>query len=328
MPKVFFQYSLKASAIAGVGMLAACANQTPNTGNQTRLIPAHPTVEVAPQPQPLNMLPQPPQDLRPIPTARRNARVNPIDANTRAMRASTAYPTPSGYTNAVMVYDYEFGQVYKVYGAPLHVTMLALQPGERLISKAAGDTVRWLLGDTVSGTGAQRRVLVMLKPMKPGLQTNIILTTDRRVYLLDATSGEGNAYQNAIAWNYADDPQALAQAASNQANDVGTDINVANLNYGYKIKPKTSPKPVWTPKEAFDDGQKTYIEFPENLGSMEAPPFFIRGKTGHDELVNYRVKGRFYIVDRVFQEGELRIGDYKHQEVVRIQATTPNVIGE
>jgi len=227
-----------------------------------------------------------------------------------------------------MVYDYEFGQVYKVYGAPLHVTLIMLQPGERLISKAAGDTVRWIVGDTASGSGAQKRVLVMLKPLKPDLQTNVILTTDRRVYLLDAQSGTGNAYQNAIAWNYADDPQEMAQAASNQQNDVSSDINVANLNFGYDRKLIRGPMPPWFPQQIFDDGSKTYVEFPPNLGSMEAPPLFILERGNQAGLVNYRVKGRFYIVDRLFNQAELRLGDYQKQTIVRITAAQPQTVGE
>jgi type IV secretion system protein VirB9 len=34
-------------------------------------------------------------------------------------------------------------------------------------------------------------------------------------------------------------------------------------------------------------------------------------------VVNYRVRGRYYVVDRLFAAAELRLGE-KHQQVVRI----------
>ncbi|KAK0302492.1 hypothetical protein LTR94_038836, partial [Friedmanniomyces endolithicus] len=64
---------------------------------------------------------------------------------------------------------------------------------------------------------------------------------------------------------------------------------------------------------AFDDGQRTYVEFPASLGSSEAPPLFLVGRDGKAELVNYRLNGRFYIVDRIFDAAELRLGLKKQQ---------------
>jgi type IV secretion system protein VirB9 len=67
----------------------------------------------------------------------------------------------------------------------------------------------------------------------------------------------------------------------------------------------------------FDDGHQTFIEFPANLGDGEAPPLFVIGADGKAQLVNYRVKGRYYVVDRLFAAAELRLGG-KHQQIVRI----------
>ena len=50
----------------------------------------------------------------------------------------------------------------------------------------------------------------------------------------------------------------------------------------------------------------------------QAPPLFITdGDDKLGKLVNYRVKGEFYIVDRLFDFAELRLGE-KDQTVVRI----------
>ena len=68
-----------------------------------------------------------------------------------------------------------------------------------------------------------------------------------------------------------------------------------------------------------DDGQKIYIQFPEGLAVSEAPPLFITdGDDKIGKLVNYRVKGEYYIVDRLFDFAELRLGE-KNQTIVRIE---------
>ena len=60
----------------------------------------------------------------------------------------------------------------------------------------------------------------------------------------------------------------------------------------------------------FDDGRKVYIEFPSGIIQGEAPPLFVVGSEGENQLVNYRMKGRFYIVDQLFAAAELRLGQY------------------
>jgi type IV secretion system protein VirB9 len=71
---------------------------------------------------------------------------------------------------------------------------------------------------------------------------------------------------------------------------------------------------------AFDDGSKVYIEFPGRIDQGEAPPLFVVGPDGDNQLVNYRVRRNYYIVDRLFAAAELRLGA-DPQQVVRISRT-------
>src|SRR5690606_42027845 len=91
--------------------------------------------------------------------------------------------------------------------------------GETVISVAAGDTVRWTVGDTASGSGEGERTHLLVKPFSAGLETNLVIMTDRRVYRLQLTSTAANAMA-AIAWTYPPDalialrrPQGAAGAA-------------------------------------------------------------------------------------------------------------------
>jgi type IV secretion system protein VirB9 len=239
-----------------------------------------------------------------------------------ANSASRSAPTPGAYVNATLYYDFEPGRLYTVNTSPRFLTTITLRPGERLISKAAGDTVRWVLGETVAGTGPSQQVIVFVKPVRGSLRTNIILTTDQRTYLLDAVSHDGDTYTSVIAWNYPQEQMReaqAAQAAEAQAATAATDIE--HLNFAYSIRSvNTRHAPAWQPLRVFDDGLKTYIQFPPNLGSSEAPPLFLVGPKDQAELVNYRLLGGYYVVDRLIDVAELRLGE-NPQTVVRITRT-------
>ena len=183
---------------------------------------------------------------------------------------------------------------------------------------ASGDTVRWVVGDTTSGSGTTRRVHVLVKPFSAGLTTNLIITTDRRAYHLALTSSAGTGMA-ALSWTYPQDALLALDrtdvAAQPTPPPAAGGLEVDKLNFGYRI---TGDDPSWRPVRAFDDGRQTFIEFPASLGTGEAPPLFVVDQEGAASLVNYRVQGRFYVVDRLFEQAELRLGA-KRQVVVRIR---------
>ena len=234
-----------------------------------------------------------------------------------ANRAATREPMAQGFVNAVQVYPFSDGTIYQVYTAPGAVTDIALQPGEGLISVAAGDTVRWVVGDTTSGSGADKRTHILVKPFASGLATNIVITTDRRSYHLQLTATARTAMA-ALSWTYPADQLIALRRASDQAEaaaPIATGLSIDSLHFDYAV---SGDRPAWRPLRAFDDGRQTFIEFPTSIAVGEAPPLFIVGPTGEAELVNYRVRDRFYVVDRIFDAAELRLGT-KKQQVVRIE---------
>ncbi len=244
-------------------------------------------------------------------------RVNPMVARVAAAnRAATLEPQAQGFVNAVQVFPLSDGKIYQVYTAPGAVTDIALQPSENLVAVAAGDTVRWVIGDTTSGTGADKRTHILVKPFTSGLATNLVVTTDRRSYHLQLTAMSRTAMA-ALSWTYpADQLIALRRAADQAAAaaPVSEGLAVDSLHFNYAI---SGDAPAWRPVRAFDDGRQTFVEFPASIAAGDAPPLFVVGLTGEAELVNYRVRGRFYIIDRIFDAAELRLGTRK-QQVVRI----------
>lgn len=238
-----------------------------------------------------------------------------------ANRQATLGPAAQDFVNAVQIYPFMDGAIYRAVTAPERVTDIALQPGEALISVASGDTVRWVIGDTTSGSGPTRRTHVLVKPVGASLSTNLVITTDRRTYHVALASVPQTA-MTALSWTYSQDallavsrPAITADAAKPETSQNG--LEVERLQFNYLL---TGDRPGWRPLRAFDDGRQTYIEFPPTLATGEAPPLFLIGSDGEAQLVNYRVKGRFYVVDRIFDIAELRLGT-KRQQVVRIQRT-------
>ena len=253
---------------------------------------------------------------------RRRARVGAKPANRppaarveAANRAALQEPRSDGFVDSVQVYPWAEGGVYRLYTAPGHITDIALQPGETLTAVAAGDTVRWIVGDTTSGSGATRQVHILLKPSSAGLSTNLVITTDRRIYRIEAKATQRTAMA-AVSWTYPGD--ALLALSGREVDSVDGAIGHVGhpplFDFGYVLK---GDKPSWRPLRVFDDGRQVFIEFPPGFARDQAPPLFARGKDGASELLNYRVKGRFYVVDRLFAAAELRLGA-KKQDVVRI----------
>lgn len=234
-----------------------------------------------------------------------------------ATRSAIREPSALAFVNAVQIYPWSEGALYRLYGAPERITDIALEAGEALVSIAAGDTARWTVGDTTSGAGETRRTHILVKPFVAGLKTNLFITTDRRSYHLQLESTASTA-MSAISWTYPADLVVRARSRQGEAASSSRPtqaIPLESLRFGYAI---SGDRPSWRPLRAFDDGRQVYVEFPASLSQGEAPPLFVVGHRGEPQLVNYRVTGNFYVVDRLFDVAELRLGTRK-QQIVRIE---------
>jgi type IV secretion system protein TrbG len=252
--------------------------------------------------------------------ARRTHSVAPRDQVGAANDAARVEPEPSGFSNAIQRYAYADGALYQVYARPGQVSDIALQEGEQLVGAgpvAAGDTVRWIIGDTISGSGANVRVHILVKPTRADLMTNLIINTNRRTYHLELRANP-STYMASISWIYPQDELIAlrhANAAAAIATPIASGIDVSALNFAYRLE---GDKPPWRPLRVFDDGKQVFIEFAPNIAQGEMPPLFVIGAGGEAELVNYRVSGRHIIVDRLFDVAELRLGDKRSVQKVRL----------
>ncbi len=316
------------AAVALTSLLGGCA--------ATAMVPEVPLLDNAafkparrePEPQPRVQyveVPKPlplPGQLKPAPKPgekEKDARA-PKDRVAGANEAARLEPVKDGYINAIQVYPYTKGALYQLYAAVNQVTDIALESGEKLVSVSAGDTVRWVVGDTSSGEDKDAQVHILVKPVAADLQTNLVITTDRRTYHLEMRSSDAT-YMASVSWTYPAaelvalrKQQAEKDAAATAVADVG--VNIDQLRFRYRLEGDAP----WKPRQVFDDGSKVYIQFPAGLAHSEAPPLFVIGPDGKPALVNYRVRGTTYIVDRLFAAAELRLGR-EPQRVVRIVRT-------
>jgi len=316
-----------AALLIGSTMLAGCANKfiPPDIDYDDvalAKLSANPPLPVKVVEQP-KLLPLPGQ-LKPLTNGKpiREA-VDPAMRVNLANAAARVQPVRNGFINAVQVYPFSGGALYQVYTAPGEITDVALQEGEQLVGSgpvAAGDTVRWIIGDTESGAGAAKKIHILVKPTRPEITTNLVINTDRRTYLLELRSTE-KTYMASVSWQYPEDQLIALRRQNQEAQDaapIDRGVDLAAINFRYAVH---GDNPAWRPLRAFDDGQKVYIEFPRGIKQGEMPPLFVIGPAGGSELVNYRANRNYYIVDRLFAAAELRLGDKDSERRVRIVRT-------
>jgi len=310
------------TALAGCAMPTkpppVIALDTPPAMAQALPDPPKP-VEAVEVPKPLPL----PEQLKPLPLVSDvSAAPEPVDQKVRVARANEEArvpPTREGYVNAIQVWPYADGALYQVYTSPGRVTVIALQQGEELVTVSAGDTVRWIVGDTSSGSGASLRVNVLVKPTRVGLKTNLVVTTNRRTYLLEL-SATPQAWMASVSWDYPQDRLLALQKQAREAQaaaPVESGLLLEQIRFRYAITGANAP---WKPLRAFDDGHRVYIQFPAGIAQGELPPLFVIGPQGDAQLVNHRFRSPYYVVDRLFGAAELRLGGDKAQ-VVRIERT-------
>ncbi|HWL05406.1 MAG TPA: P-type conjugative transfer protein TrbG [Xanthobacteraceae bacterium] len=302
-----------AAILLSATMLAGCATYKPPQISYDADVPPLPAIPAAvtdDRPRPLH-----------IPPAWTVARGGQTASTAtgrveNANAAARVQPRREGYYNAIQIYPWSEGALYQVYAAPGQITDIALEPGESLTGAgpiAAGDTARWIIGDTESGSGITRRFHILVKPSRPDITTNLVITTDRRTYLLELRSGE-KPYMPSVAWAY---PRlATANGQSVPATPIIPVVAARNYRYGL-----TGDNPPWKPVSVYDDGRRVYVEFPRGIVQGEMPPIFVIGADGEAQIANSRIYQNTLIVDRLFGAAELRLGGGKSQQTVRIVRT-------
>ena len=262
--------------------------------------------------------PEAPEEAEPITS------VSTAHLISRANKQARHLPSEYGFINAVHEYDYMDGAVYKIYSAPLKSTAISLEPGEKVLGDViAGDSVRWKMQFSTGKVDGVDQQHLFIKPTRPNLNTNLTITTDRRVYHLELHSFK-NTYMVSTRWNYPkkqmDQYAAQLERQEKREEDALSTIDYKHLNFDYDVKivQKASRRALyWKPSQIFDDGKKTYIKMPESSKNREIPSLYVLSDENDVQLANYRFLNGYFIVDRIFHKAEMRLGQ-KKQSIVRI----------
>jgi type IV secretion system protein VirB9 len=250
-------------------------------------------------------------------------------AQRRAERVTddgTLAATAASSARSAIVFPYVPEALYEIYAAPDHMTTIELQPGEFLTTPngkpKAADTVQWIADTTVAGEGASRRVIVLIKPTMSGIETNMLIPTNRHIYNFVLRS-VSRAYMPVVDFDYPPEDTPTSQPTTPQGPVVDAHAETIaaatpdGMRFNYRIK---GARVVWSPIRVFDDGSKTYLQMSPEMHSWEAPALFVMEDKKTPLLVNYRVKGDYYIVDRLFDHAQLRIGAKQVVNVYRLAA--------
>ena len=212
---------------------------------------------------------------------------------------------------------------------PLRTTDIQLQPGETITDVAMGDSERWMATPAASGDPRNPVPHLAVKPQLPGIETNLTIYTTKHIYHMLLRSRGRHAMQE-VEFYYPDElltemkvADAEAAKAKREAVDPPGDsddvVNVANvdpaeLNFAYTVTGANVP---WKPIRAFNDGSHVYIQMAAGMKTSEAPALLINADGG-TQMVNYRVEGNYYVVDRLFSNAILVSGVGRDEDRVTI----------
>lgn len=219
--------------------------------------------------------------------------------------------------------------------APLRVCDVELEPGE-IIQGAPhiGDAVRWRISPAVSFEGEQRVTHLIIKATAADLDTNLIVPTDRRTYYLRLVSNE-DKYVSRVAFEYPDNDTRAWRRLSQSAKSAGasgsasaaataTDdlpaVALSRLRFNYTVTTAGNPK--FKPVRVMDDGARLFITMSDSVTVDEAPVLFVVGADGAEQIVNYRLRGNIFVIDRLADKIALVSGTGASQQRVDISRDT------
>lgn len=239
-----------------------------------------------------------------------------------AVESGTVRGERASYVRAKVIFPYYDKSIFEIHTSPDRMTTIELQPGEKITTSdglpKAADTVNWIVSTVESGEGANKVVGVLVKPRDPGQETNMLIPTNRRSYYV-VLRADSQAYMPIVGFNYPFD-EAKAEQARARAEEVEETrketvaVPPDQIRFGYAIKGSDVE---WKPLRVFDDGSKTYIQMPPSMRTSEAPALFVMEDEKEPLLVNYRLKGDYYIVDRLFGRAQLRVGKKNAVDIYR-----------
>jgi type IV secretion system protein VirB9 len=213
--------------------------------------------------------------------------------------------TPAWADDARLVeHRYDEGRVYRVEGRPKVQATIRFGEDETIENVAIGDSNAWQV------TPNKRANLLFVKPLLARVSTNMTVVTDKRTYLFDLVASPVARPLYVLSFRYPDAPKSqadtsaqLAQAAPPEADPAAT-VDPALLNFAWT---KSGNKKL-LPENIFDDGEATFLSWPEGRA---VPAILVTNSEGTEGPVNFSVRGTTIVIEGVPAQLVLRSGKDK-----------------
>lgn len=217
--------------------------------------------------------------------------VAPVAAHAQTATAPAPAASAPKPDRRVLTLPYAADQVYELAGHYGFQIMVEFNPDERIENVAIGDSLAWQV------TPNRRADTLFLKPIERGATTNLAVVTSKRRYAFVLTA------RDAIG---PDDPDlvfrvrfAFPETAAASAAEALPEPEVRNAAYSISGSPRNVPSRV------FDDGSRTYLEWPAGAAT---PAVFALGEDGGEMVVNFNMRGSLMVIERVGPAFVLRNG--------------------
>lgn len=233
-------------------------------------------------------------------------------------------------TDGFMTVVYHAEQQPVIQTAPFQVTVIQLEPGEQFTNISSGDPSRWSYAVAVSGKDDKAQQNILVKPSLPDIRTNLVITTDKRLYNLALLSAKTTTQtetdkltRNVNFWFPEERMETRNDTVSSSVEDNVPDSgdntrHPLNVDYQITTSGWLSRPPNWQPVRVFDDGTHTIIQFQDNVRNCDLPTLFVI-HNGQKECVNYRFKSPYIIVDTLFHEATLVSGVGRSQQAILLR---------
>lgn len=200
-------------------------------------------------------------------------------------------PLPSGGDPHLQQIDYDAGQIVRLSGSPGYQLMVELSPDEQVQNVAVGDSAAWQVSVNKEGDR------LFLKPVQPGIATNLTVVTTVRIYNFDLTSVDFASpdMPYTVQFRY---PPPKPRVADGEYVDVSA---ITRRLSRYRM---SGDRLLW-PSSVTNDGQHTYISWPR---TAPIPAVYASDALGNDVLVNGMMgPDDIYVLDGAPQELTFRI---------------------
>lgn len=239
----------------------------------------------------------------------------------------SSHYTKNSITDGFVTFLYDSEKQPIIQTAPFQETVIRLEAGEKFTNISSGDPSRWSYAVAISGKDENAQQNILVKPSLPNIQTNLVITTDRRLYNVRLVSTQTEQFTRSVNFVYSEED--IKTESNDHASDHSSknvlieetndkrNIPPLHVNYHITTAGFFCKTPSWKPIRVFDDGTHTTIQFPENIAHRDLPALFVI-QNGQKTCVNYRFQSPYMMLDQVFDEATLVSGVGQSQQAVMI----------